>query len=210
MKQLTNQVRETHTVLSKDHILRLQDFNKLGERLINSSFIKESKEKNPHRTYSWRVNEQTDNLKFSYSRDRIHNEDTIMAFVLTLRQLIQRDPTSIRKMAKLYEEMPIDENYKIEFRNLRKRFNDYLGSQAITTLADDPTIEKILRTIIYGEYAHLDDAKKELLKKWQTYEGDWDMVLGEFEVALNECVRMITPMKELNERVLKQYSSKSA
>jgi hypothetical protein len=124
--------------------------------------------------------------------------------------LIQRDPTSIRKMAKLYEEMPIDENYKIEFRNLQKRFNDYLGSQAITTLADDPTIEKILRTIIYGEYAHLDDAKKELLKKWQTYEGDWNMVLGEFEVALNECVRMITPMKELNERVLKQYSSKSA
>jgi hypothetical protein len=193
MKQLTNRVREAHTVLLKDHIQRLQGFNKLAERLINSRFIKESKEKNPRRHYSWRRNEQTDDLEFSYGRDIVHDEESIMAFVLTLRQIIQdKDHTSIRKMAKLYEDMPIDASYKIEFHNLRKRLNDYLDSPAITTTADDPTIEQILRTVIYGEYAHMEDAKREVLQKWQKYKGDWDMVFGEFEVALYECVHLIT------------------
>jgi hypothetical protein len=181
----------------------------LAERLINSSFVKETKEKDPQRHYTWIENKQTRKLDFSYRRDKVHDQESIMAFILTLRQIIQdRDPTSIKKMAKLYDDMPIDPSYKTEFHNRRNRLNDYLASPALTTTADDPTMGEILRTVIYGEYAHMEDAKRDVLKRWQKYAGDWDMILGEFEAALYRCcVDFITPMKELNERVLKQYAS---
>jgi hypothetical protein len=197
-------------VLSKDHMQRLEDFNELAENLINSRFIKKSKEKDPRRRYLWRLNEQTGNLDYSYSRDRIHDEEAIMAFVLMLRQFIQdKDRTSIKKMANLYEDMLINGDYKIEFRSLRTRFNDYLDSPAIITTADDPTMEQILRTMIYGKYAHMEDTKREVLKRWREYEGDWDMIVGEFEAILFRCADTISSMKELNEQVLKQYSSHS-
>jgi hypothetical protein len=197
-------------MLSKNQIRRLENFNKLVDRLINSRFIKDSNEKDPRRHFIWQKSKQTGKLEFSYRRDRIHNEETIMAFILTLRQLIQRDPVSIGEMAKLYEEMPIDRSYKARFRSLRQNLNNYLQSLSFNTLADDdPTIEKILRTIIYGEYAHLDRTKRELIEEWKTYEGDWDMIAGEFEAALYQCTNLITPIKELNEEVLRQYSSSS-
>jgi hypothetical protein len=106
--------------------------------------------------------------------------------------------------------MPIDPSHKARFRSLRQNLNNYLQSLSFNTLADDdPTIEKILRTIIYGEYAHLDRTKRELIEEWKTYEGDWDMIAGEFEAALYQCTNLITPIKELNEEVLRQYSSSS-
>ena len=37
-------------------------------------------------------------------------------------------------MAKLYEEIPIDQAYKNEFHDLRKVFNDFLDAPAITTV----------------------------------------------------------------------------
>ena len=194
----------------KKHIQRLENFNKLADRLINSRFIKDSKEKDPRRHFIWQESKQTGKLEFSYSRDRIHNEETIMAFILTLRQLIQRDPVSVGEMAKLYEEMPIDQGHRARFHSLRQNLNNYLQLLSFNTLADDdPTIEKILRTIIYGEYAHLDRTKRELIEKWKTHEGDWDMIAGEFEAALYQCTNLITPIKELNEEVLRQYSSSS-
>jgi hypothetical protein len=197
-------------VLSKDHVQRLEDFNELAEKLIKSRFIKKSKDEDPRRYYLWRLDNQTGNLDYSYSRDRIHDEEQIMAFVLILRQFIQdKDRTSIKRMANLYEDMPINEDYKIEFRNLRKRFNDYLDSLAIVTTADDPTMEQILRTMIYGKYAHMEDAKREVLERWQEYEGDLDMIVGEFETVLFRCADTISSMKQLNEQVLKQYYSSS-
>ena len=81
--------------LSKNQIRQLEDFNRLVDRLNNSHFIKDSNEKEPQRHFTWQVNKQTGKLEFNYSRDRIRNEETIMAFILTLRQLIQRDPVSI-------------------------------------------------------------------------------------------------------------------
>ena len=85
-------------------------------------------------------------------------------------------------MAKLYEQMPIDQSYKARFSALRQTLNDYLKSLSFNTLADDdPTIEKILRTLIYGEYAHQDRTKRQLIEKWKSLEGDWDMIAGEFE-----------------------------
>jgi hypothetical protein len=104
--------------------------------------------------------------------------------------------------------MPIDDAYKIEFRELRKLFNDYLNAPAVTTLEDDPTRRKVLWTFIYGEYAHRDPRKREILKKWQTNKGDWDMVVNEFEFALIECVRMISLTNKLNKRILQHYSKK--
>lgn len=197
-------------MLSKDHVQRLEDFNELAEKLIKSRFIKKSKDEDPRRYYLWRLDNQTGNLDYSYSRDRIHDEEQIMAFVLILRQFIQdKDRTSIKRMANLYEDMPINEDYKIEFRNLRKRFNDYLDSLAIVTTADDPTMEQILRTMIYGKYAHMEDAKREVLERWQEYEGDLDMIVGEFETVLFRCADTISSMKQLNEQVLKQYYSSS-
>ena len=194
--------------LSGKQLQTLKDFNILADRLINSKFFRDREQRRPSRYYTWTRNEKTGMLDFSFARDRIHDEESIMAFVLTMRQFIQdRDPTSISKMAKFYEDMSIDTKYKDEFRGLRKSLNDYLDSPAITTTEDDPTMEQILRTVIYGKYAHMEEAKRQVLEKWKEYEGTWDMIVSDFEVILYRCAKMIIPMKELNEKVLRKYSS---
>jgi hypothetical protein len=193
--------------LSKEQIDQLQTFNNLANRLIDTRFFKDTRDKSPSKAFNWTMNEQTDKLdNFRYTRDRIHDDEAIMAFVLLFRLFIQKDPTSIGEMAKLYDNLPIDPAYKTGFSDLRKYLNGYLDSLGRTTTPDDPTMRKILWTTIYGEYAHLDEAKREILKTWEKYQGDWDMIVGEFETTMYECAIRINQMKALNEEVLERYS----
>ena len=75
-------------VLSKGQIAQLQNFNEIAETLINSGYVKESKEKKPAATFSWEKNKQTDKLDFSFTKHTVHDENMTKAFLLTLRLMV--------------------------------------------------------------------------------------------------------------------------
>jgi len=152
-------------------------------------------------------NKKGDDLDFSYSTVS-HNETYSRALILTLRQLIQNnDPASIGNLAKVYDEMPIDNNYKMEFRYLRDYPNSYLDSPTIISENNESTRRQILYAFVYGKYAHKGDRERKILKLWKTMpQPHWDMVYHQFELTLHKFVSTVTSMKGLNERVSKDYN----
>jgi hypothetical protein len=67
---------------SKEDIDIIKLFNSKAKRLLNSTLVKESKEKRTGINFRWNLNKDTNKLDFSYSKSD-HNEDAIESFILT-------------------------------------------------------------------------------------------------------------------------------
>ncbi|HYY67676.1 MAG TPA: hypothetical protein VE572_04950 [Nitrososphaeraceae archaeon] len=130
-----------------------------------------------------------------------------MPFRLTVQD---NESTSLRNMAKLYDGLPIDNIYKTEFHNLKGHLNNYLDSPTIISENNEPTRRQIFEAFMWGEYAHRNPDKREILELWKTVRPHWDMVYNQFEMILYECINVISKIKGLNERVLKQYSNSAS
>lgn len=90
----------------------------------------------------------------------LHRED-IDSFVLNLRVLIQdRDGFSIRCLSKVYETFPEDfSQAKILFKSFRRELQAYLSTKTFLTIGGSLlTRNQLLKTILYGGFAHSDPA----------------------------------------------------
>lgn len=193
-------------MLSKEHRERLELFNQTADKLINSDFIKESEQKWIGGTYSWKTNEKTENLDYSFKKVS-HNETYTEALILNLRKLTQNnDYASIGNLARIYDEMPIDNKYKTDFRDLRDDLNKFLDTPTIQSVNGKPTSRDIFDTFVYGEIAHSSQRERAILNLWKTAQPEWDMEYSQFERILNRFVCRVTSMKKLNDRVLKNYN----
>src|SRR5439155_13851589 len=58
------------------------------------------------------------------------DETAVDAMILALRLLKQNDPTSLRRMAQLYERLPIDSPHQRYFLDARAKINAYLDQDS--------------------------------------------------------------------------------
>ena len=137
----------------------LELFNKKADEIVNSSFVKESRQKNIGFNISSQMNDETRNFDTTYDVVH-HNKDFINSIVLPIRMFIQNnDRISICKMSLLYKRLPSIYDYKKTFDVVQNYLNSYLDEKARTFLDDQPSKRELLDTIIYGELAHLNREK---------------------------------------------------
>ena len=179
----------------------LELFNKNARKLMQSSYSKEPSTRQLGQTLKWDRDEG-----FDYSVSN-HDEDFINSVLMPLRFFCQNNESiSLGNTAKLYEKLHIDEDYKKKFRHLRKEFNDYLDEKALTSLDDKPTRRKLFMTILYGEIAHQDPKKIEILEKWKKNKMDWDLAYIEFQRIIHHFIYCIEGIHSLNQKILKTFN----
>lgn len=179
-------------------------FNKKAEILKNSSFMKFLLEQKPGVTISW---ERDESIR---TEPRWPDEEAIRAFVLTFRFFIQRrEKSSFRKMAKIYDNLPISQEKKDLFKNARKKLNQFLDSNSSLAINNQfLTYRRILWVFIYGELAHADEKMKPVYDQWMSYEIFNAMIYNEFIRILGIVTSFIAYVQRLNEQVLKELSEK--
>ncbi len=197
------------SVLGTDQIDRLKSFNELAEELMNSDYIKESEERWTGLKLKWEMKQETpDQQQFSTSLES-PNETYTRAILLTMRFFIQdTEETSLRNMAAFYAELPIDSIYKQEFHRVRKDFNDFLDEETILSEKDNKLTRRvILDNYLWGQYAHKSPGERKTIQEWKATPNHWNIVYFFFHQTLHEAVTVLSKMKELNDRVLRQYSN---
>ena len=139
-------------------------FNEKAERLEKSRFI------------TTLLSEES-GVRFHFSQDSVVSErygpdqEAIEAFTLTYRFFIQNnEPTSLSKMATLYQTLPVDPSLIAQFLTIRQEINQLLDSQPLMTITiNDQTFTNrdIWDTFIYGGLAHAKPLKKQLFDSWK-------------------------------------------
>jgi hypothetical protein len=82
-----------------------------------------------------------------------------------------------------------------------------MAKPTIISVDGEPTQREILHTFLYGKFAHSNEYKRETLQSWKTMQPNWDVAYLQVESILSKFVFTVSLMKELNERVLKNYSN---
>jgi hypothetical protein len=94
------------------------------------------------------------------------DEEAVDAMILALRLLKQNDPTSLRRMARLYERLPVESPHKAYFLDARGKINAQLdkASELLyerrhtktgkVVYRERFTNRRVLDLVIYGERAH--------------------------------------------------------
>ena len=146
----------------------LRLFNEKAEKLERLSFIETIRKYNTG--FSIKINKRENGLYDLIQERRGPLEESIDAFVLTIRFFIQdNEAISFRNIASLYECAPVDNQIKSDFNKIRTQLNDYLDSNsgmAITINEETLNYRKILDIIIYGGLSHANPNKKEKYDFW--------------------------------------------
>lgn len=94
------------------------------------------------------------------------DEDAVNAMILALRLVKQNDPTSLRRMAELYQRLPVKSEHKTNFLDARSKINTYLDQDSEllyerhhrktgkVVYSERFTNRRVLDLVIYGERAH--------------------------------------------------------
>lgn len=122
--------------------------------------------------------EQT-GVTLSYKEGKMSTEvrgpdnESIEAMVLTLRLTMQdNDRVSLRNLAKLMDHRKGDDDAAERFLDARHELNEYLGQSTnppINANGHDLRNEQILRGVIYGELAHLNEAKRKAMESLRSH-----------------------------------------
>lgn len=195
----TKQVAEMY---NEEDLEALELFNEKAEILKNSTFLKFLIEQKPSIRSSWKDGEPFE------IETRWPDEEAVHAFVLTLRFFIQKkERSSFRQMARIYDNLPISQQKKKLFKDARKNLNDFLDSESpFRSHAQAITFREILKVFIYGELAHADEKKREILDKWRVVALFYAMMYQEFLYILAFVTNSIAYVENLNEEVIKELS----
>lgn len=149
---------------------------------------------------------ETSELKVSKIEVKAPKQESIDAFLLTFRLFIQdNDKISIHNISKIYDNSHIPPQMKADFNAIRKKLNDYLEkANEICPIDNGSTLsnETIMRTMIYGDLAHLNDKKREIYDRWMKSYIDKIVKNNEFIVILAETLNGLTLIHFLNEDLI--------
>jgi len=184
----------------EEQIKVLKFFNEKATKLENGSFTKI-------------ILHESTGVKISYSKTdqplieilrEGPGDESIDAFALTFRFFIQdNEKSSFRNMAKLYEQLPISQESKIEFNEARKELNDALDSKApINVDGIFLTYRHIVDIFIYGGLSHANEKKKEEYDIWMLNPFSNHLVTNEFIYVLSYVISLIFYIRDLNNRVM--------
>lgn len=189
---------------NQEDLKALELFNRKAEILKNSSFMKFLVERGTGITISGGKGKAT------RAETKWPNDEARDAFILTFRFFIQKkEKSSFKKMAKVYENLPISQEKKESFKDARNKFNDYLDSKSpITFRGQGITYREIIKVFLYGEFAHANEKKKEIFDQWMSYPLMNVLIYNEFIYILGNVMYIIACVQDLNEEVIKELSEK--
>lgn len=182
----------------------LELFNTKAEILKKSSFVKFLREQRTGIIISWEKDKPV------AIEPRWPDVEALRAFALTFRFFIQKKETSsIRNVARIYDDLPISQEKKDLFKNARKNLNQFLDSDSPAKIDHQAvTRREILRVFMYGELAHADRSKKEMLDLWLSYPLFDAVVFTEFIYILWVFVTFIQWVSSLNKEVLEELGKR--
>lgn len=185
-------------------IQTLKLFNEKVDKLINSRFIKHVQN---NKGLKWSFQSSV-SQKVTISHN-LPDQDSIDAFVLTIRYFIQdNETTSLRNMAKLYKDIPVSVNIKDEFNSVRDKLNLELRSQSMFNLDEKKlTRGEIFHTFIYGGLAHAESKKKADYDKWMQIEPLAAIITMEFNNVLIYILDCIAYIRKVNLQAIEEMKN---
>lgn len=189
---------------NQEDLKALELFNRKAEILRHSTFMKFLVERGTGITISGGKGKPT------RAETKWPNDEARDAFILTFRFFIQKkEKSSFRKMAKVYENLPISQEKKQSFKDARNKFNDYLDSKSpITFRGQGITYREIIKVFLYGEFAHANEKKKAIFDQWMSYPLMNVLIYNEFIYILGNVMYIIACVQDLTEEVIKELSEK--
>lgn len=189
---------------NQEGVKALELFNVKAEKLRQSSFMRFLLEQESGITIAWEKG------KPIATQTRWPDEEARDAFVLTLRFFVQkRETSSFRKMAKIYESLPISEEKKGLFIKAREQFNEYLGSKSpIQNGSGALTRRHVLSVFLYGELAHANKKLKPIYDRWMSNPLFSVLVNNEFISILGTIASFVGYVRNLNEEVIEELTGK--
>jgi hypothetical protein len=142
------------------------------------------------------------------SRNLPESEETD-AFLLTFRLFLQsNDRISVRKIAQLYERLPVTPDLRTEVETIRRQINEYLdGFGAVVFKTGRVTRRDIVDVFLHGDLGHTDAVKGSTLEAWMR-----DPVIGvqmemEFHLALAAVTQAIFWLRQRNLEAISQLEA---
>lgn len=183
-----------------DAISALKLFNEKVKKLINSRFIKHIQEKGLKVSLKSSVDKEVE------ISDTLPDQDAINAFALTLRFFVQdNESSSLRNIAKFYNEVSVSSNIKNDFNFARNKLNSELNKKSMLNWqGKDLTKREIFDTFIYGGLAHANPEKKKNLDVWMQVKPLAAFITAEFYNSLIYLLHCIAYIKKANLRALEE------
>jgi len=139
------------------------------------------------------------------------DEESIDAFVLTIRFFVQdNEASSFARLAKAYEELPVNIALRDAFRRARQSLNEFLDS--LSTFGGDApslppgrntlTFREIFDVFMWGGLAHANADKARRYALWSVDDGIYAFALNEFIATLRTLLGAILRVREINRAAL--------
>lgn len=137
------------------------------------------------------------------------SDEAVDAFVLTYRFFVQdNEPTSFRRIAALYEALPLDTPWKQGAENTRRQLNAFLDGPTPITIAGHALSRRELHdTFLYGDLAHANESKAERLADWAKRDGLIRVLQAEFIWILADVFGAIGWFRAANSEILRLIES---
>ena len=181
-----------------EELLALKLFNEKAALLRDSVFTQQSSHSDAGLTVSMGVD-----IPVTFTR--IGPDDAaIREFVMTFRFFIQNNERcSIHKIATMYESLPVTDVQKDHIRDCREKVNEFLDRASYITLGTTPlTHRRIMDVFVYGNIAHSNTEKENVLESWRAVPGLYTTLYNEFVYVIGEVLRAIGFMFQINAEVL--------
>jgi len=185
-------------MLDEKSIEKINYFNKIAEGMINSKFKMEF----------WQNFDELYLLKEDhvfYFENRSKDEDFLNAVILPIGSIFNNDSfVSIDAMYNLYNNLEINEAYKISFKAIVNVLNDFWDEPAKTSLNDLPSKRTVFETIMYNEFQYFGKGVPKH-DSWKSDKKIWEFVFIEFQRIMYHLIEIIQSIYDLNINLLKFY-----
>lgn len=140
------------------------------------------------------------------------DDEAIDTFILTLRFFLQdRDGISIREIAHLYDELPVNPALRDWVHEVRNRLKWYLdGNSSLISGNRFLTRRWVLDTVLYGDRAHANTAHRPAFEVWGRHPGLNAMLKDRFLEVAGIVLHAIQALREANEEALASLSRGSS
>ena len=185
-------------ILDEKAIGKINYFNQTAEKVINSKFKHE---------FIQKVEEL---LSFKdeydiYFKNRSKDEDFLNTTILPIGNIFNNESSiSIDIMYNLYNNLEINEAYKISFKAIVDVLNEFLDETATTFLKDMPSKRVVFETIMYNEFPYF-FKQMPTHDSWKNDEKMWNLVFIEFQRIMYDLIGIVQSIYDLNINLLKFY-----
>jgi len=160
-------------VNSKDQIIKsLKLFNEKVNKLSSSRFVKSIGLPGGGFKMSGKPNAAG---IMEYKAERKGPDDeAIAAAALTFRFFVQdNERISLRNISRYYADNLIDDSLSKQYEEIRNELNDFLDNERYSVFKGNQTRltrRELLDTFLYGDLAHANEAKYDLIQSWKRSE----------------------------------------